>query len=232
MGRVFKGKEVGTNQEVAIKVLFKELTENNKVVEREQQNAQIRISHKNLINQLDFIVSKGIYHTVSSYFKGAPLDEYIEQHNQEGGIEHDKVVIIAKQIFQGLKALHENVPKIIHRDIKPSNVLIDPISMEVKILDFGIAKITGDNRKSKTGLGTIMGSVYYSPPEQIKGRHNLVDERADIYSAAILIYELFTGEVPFEGSEFEIMQQQVTDLLPRHEKISEYMFPSTFKGQC
>ncbi len=232
MGRVFKGVDLKTNEPVAIKVLFKELTDNVKIVERESQNAQIRVSHKNLVKQLDFIKSDGKYHTISKYFEGEPLDEYIEKLHKSSKFDEDTAMSIIKQILDGLSALHNNEPRIVHRDIKPSNVLIDAKTLHVKILDFGIAKITGDKRKSKTGIGTVIGSIYYSPPEQIKGKHDIVDERSDVYSAAIVLFKMLTGVVPFEGTEYEIMKHQVETSLPPNESIEPSLFKVLLKASA
>lgn len=225
MGVVFKGMETTTKQVVAIKVLYKEIAPNFQAVERERQSAGIRIHHKNLIQMLDFIEQGGIFHIVSEFVEGKTLHDHLQelkQKNQRLGTAEALSVI--NQTLNGLEALHKNNPPVIHRDIDPSNVMICSDGT-VKIMDFGIAKISDGKRKSLTGIGTVIGKPHYSPPEQIRGETNKINQSTDIYALGITFYEMFTGSTPFDASnEYDVMKMQMEKPLPGNPQIPAEIF--------
>ena len=225
MGIVFKGSSVSTNKPVAIKVLYKEITSNLSALERERQSAGIRIDSSNLIKMLDFAEQNGIYHIVSELVEGKTLHNYIHELQQEKKrIEPAAALKVINQVMDGLIALHNNQPPVIHRDIDPSNIMLCPDGT-TKIMDFGIARISDGKRKSLTGMGTVIGKPHYSPPEQIRGESDKINQTTDIYALGITIYEIFTGNPPFNATnEYDVMKMQIEKPLPYHPNIPMPVF--------
>jgi TPR repeat protein/serine/threonine protein kinase len=242
MGSVYKGRGIIPEPEnpkkvkeidVAIKVLFRDLTENISHVERVKRAAEIKIKHDSLITMLDFIVQDGIYHDVSVFVEGKDLSQIIEENNAKGKIfsyEESKGIVL--DVLNGLEELHKN--GIIHRDIDPSNIRIysdGNVKLSAKLMDFGVIRLTGGKTKSLTGVGTLIGKPNYSPPEQIRGEHDKINESTDLYALGITIYEMLTGRAPFEkGNEFDTMQAQVNDPLPHNTKLDDTIFDFLLKA--
>ncbi|HZK08831.1 MAG TPA: serine/threonine-protein kinase [Bacteroidales bacterium] len=221
MGVVYSGQNAETGQKVAIKVVYRELARDEANVERARREAAINIEYPNLIRMHDFIEKDGIYHIVSEFLEGQNLDEFIKQNPK---VETEYAVRIISDVLNGLEVLHSNKPTIIHRDIKPSNIFLCSDGT-VKLMDFGIARITGGARKSLTGLGTVVGSPHYSPPEQVRGEIDKIDQTTDIYALGITFYELLTGNPPFDATnEFDILKKQVDEPLPENENIDAPLF--------
>lgn len=225
MGVVFKGNTENNPDGVAIKVLYKEITAHVSAVERERQSAGIRITNKNLIRMLDFVEQNGIYHIVSELVDGKTLHTYLEELQQaKKKMDNATAQNIINQVMDGLIALHNNQPPVIHRDIDPSNIMICSDGT-VKIMDFGIAKISDGKRKSLTGMGTVIGKPHYSPPEQIRGESNKISQTTDIYALGITIYEMLTGVPPFNATnEYDVMKMQMEKPLPHHAAIAAPVF--------
>ncbi|WP_044173644.1 serine/threonine-protein kinase [Flectobacillus major] len=228
MGRVFSGKKVNTNNEneevnVAIKVLFRDLTENVNNVERVKRASEIKIKHDNLIEMLDFVEQDGIYHDVSVFVPGENLSDKIASNKIQNKVfSYDEAKPIINGVLNGLEVLHQN--GIIHRDIDPSNIRICSDG-SVKLMDYGVVRITGGKTKSLTGVGTLIGKPNYSPPEQIKGENDKIKETTDLYALGITIYEMLTGNPPFEkGNEFDTMQAQVSSPLPKNSILSDAIY--------
>ena len=218
---VYSGKNAITGQKVAIKVVYRELARDEANVERARREAAINIEHHNLIRMHDFIEKDGIYHIVSEFLEGQNLDEFIKQNPK---VSTAYAIRIINDVLSGLEALHQSTPPIIHRDIKPSNIFLC-YDGTVKLMDFGIARITGGARKSLTGLGTVVGSPHYSPPEQVRGEINKINETTDIYALGITVYELLTGNPPFDATnEFDILKKQVDEPLPENPSIPLNIF--------
>ena len=232
MGVVHSGQNAITGQNVAIKVVYRELARDEANVERARREAAINIEHPNLIRMHDFIEKDGIYHIVSEFLEGQNLDEFIKQNPK---VSTAYAIRIINDVLSGLEALHQSTPPIIHRDIKPSNIFLC-YDGTVKLMDFGIARITGGARKSLTGLGTVVGSPHYSPPEQVRGEINKINETTDIYAVGITFYELLTGNPPFDATnEFDILKKQVDEPLPENPSIPVNIFEiikkTTYKKQ-
>lgn len=225
MGVVFKGLSVSTKMPVAIKVLYREITFNISNIERERQSANIKIHHQNLVEVLDFIELDGIYHIITEFLEGESLNKYLEgKSSEESGrrLSELECRAIIKSTLKGLAELHKN--GIIHRDIDPSNIFLCH-NGGVKIMDFGIAKITGDRKKSFTGIGTMVGKPHYSPPEQIKGESEKICPASDLYSLGITIYEMLTGSPPFNvTNEYELMRMQIEAPIPKNALIHDSLF--------
>ncbi len=189
MADVYKGKDRMLNRYVAIKVLKKEYKEDENFVRKFRSEAQAAagLMHPNIVNVYDVGEDRGLYYMVMELVEGITLKEYIEK---KGRLSHKEVISIAIQMCTGLGVAH--AADIIHRDIKPQNIIISKDG-KVKVTDFGIAKATSSNTVSSNA----MGSVHYTSPEQARGGFS--DQRSDIYSVGITLFEMVTGQVPFDG---------------------------------
>lgn len=192
MSVVYKAKDKFLNRFVAIKILKPEFINDKKFIEsfkRESQNAA-SMSHPNIVNIYDVGREGNIHYIVMELIEGRALSDYIKD---QGAMAYPKVIALSKQIAAALSFAHKN--HIIHRDVKPHNVMITP-NGTAKITDFGIAKAVNATTITDNTDG-IVGSVHYFSPEQARGGY--VDEKSDIYSLGIVMYEMLTGKVPFDG---------------------------------
>lgn len=189
MAEVFKGKDHKLNRYIAVKVLKEEFRENDGFVKKFKEEAQAAagLAHPNIVNVYDVGDENGIYYIVMELVEGITLKSYIER---KGHLTVKEATSIAIQVSAGLEVAHNN--QIVHRDIKPQNIMISREG-KVKVTDFGIAKAT----TSQTTTSSAMGSVHYASPEQARGGY--VDHRSDIYSLGVVLYEMVTGRVPFDG---------------------------------
>jgi len=193
MAVVYKAKDRLLNRFVAIKILKPEFTKDVKVIEsfRRESQAAASLSHPNIVNVYDVGKEGNIHYFVMELIEGSVLSDIIRE---EGALEPRRAVAIAKQVASALAVAHKN--QIIHRDVKPHNILITKEGV-AKITDFGIAKAMSSSTMTANQTGTIMGSVHYFSPEQARGGY--VDEKSDIYSLGIVMYEMLTGKVPFDA---------------------------------
>lgn len=189
MSDVYKAKCHKLNRFVAIKVLKQEFSENANFVTKFRVEAQAAagLMHPNIVNVYDVGEENGIYYIVMELVEGITLKKYIEK---KARLSVKEAVSIAIQVSMGIEAAHNN--HIIHRDIKPQNIIISKEG-KVKVTDFGIAKAATSN----TITSNVMGSVHYTSPEQARGGYS--DEKSDIYSLGITLFEMLTGRVPFNG---------------------------------
>lgn len=189
MSVVYKAKCHTLDRLVAIKVLKEEFASDENFVSKFKMEAQAaaRLSHPNIVNVYDVVDEGNLHYIVMELIEGITLKSYIEK---KGFLENKEAIGIAIQVAQGIAAAHEQ--HIIHRDIKPQNMIISRDG-NVKVADFGIARAVS----SQTMNATAVGSVHYISPEQVRGGY--CDERSDIYSFGITMYEMVTGRVPFEG---------------------------------
>lgn len=189
MSDVYKAKCHKLNRYVAIKVLKPEYSEDKTFVSKFKAEAQAAagLMHANIVNVYDVGEENGIYYIVMELVEGITLKKYIEK---KGVLGVREAVSIAIQVAQGIDAAHKH--NIVHRDIKPQNIIISKEG-KVKVTDFGIARAASSN----TINSSVMGSVHYISPEQARGGYS--DEKSDIYSFGITLYEMLTGRVPFEG---------------------------------
>ena len=189
MSDVYKAKDHKLNRNVAIKVLKPEFSEDRSFVTKFRVEAQSAagLIHANIVNVYDVGDEDGVYYIVMELVEGITLKKYIEKKGRLGVRE---AVSIAIQVAQGIEAAHNH--HIVHRDIKPQNIIISKEG-KVKVTDFGIARAASSN----TINSNTMGSVHYISPEQARGGYS--DEKSDIYSFGIMLYEMLTGRVPFEG---------------------------------
>lgn len=189
MADVYKAKCHRLNRYVAIKILKPEYSNDKNFVTKFRGEAQSAagLSHPNIVNVYDVGDDDGLYYIVMELVEGITLKKFIER---KGKLEIKEAVGIAIQIAQGMEAAHDN--HIIHRDIKPQNIIISRDG-KVKVTDFGIAKAATSNTVTQNAIG----SVHYLSPEQARGGYS--DEKSDIYSLGVTLYEMLTGKVPFAG---------------------------------
>ena len=190
MADVYKGKDHKLNRFVAIKVLKSDYRSDEVFIKKFLSEAQAAagLMHPNVVNVYDVGQDRGLYYMVMELVEGITLKDYIEK---KGKISAKETVSISIQMVTGLQAAHNH--HIIHRDIKPQNIIISKDG-KVKVTDFGIARATTSTQTIST---SVMGSVHYTSPEQARG--GVVDEKSDIYSIGITMYEMVTGHVPFDG---------------------------------
>ena len=189
MSDVYKAKDHTLGRFVAIKVLKPEFSEDVNFVTKFRTEAQSAagLEHPNIVNIYDVGSENGLHYIVMEYVEGITLKTYIEK---KGQLTFKEAVSIAIQVGRGIEAAHNK--GIIHRDIKPQNIIISTEG-KVKVTDFGIARAATSNTISSD----VMGSVHYASPEQ--ARNGFVDGKSDIYSLGIVMYEMVTGRVPFDG---------------------------------
>ncbi len=211
MSDVYKAKCHKLNRYVAIKVLKKEFSEDKTFVSKFRAEAQSAagLTHPNIVNVYDVGDENGIYYIVMELVEGITLKRYIEKR---GRIPYKEAVSIAIQVAKGMEAAHNH--HIIHRDIKPQNIIISKDG-KVKVTDFGIAKAASS---STINSSAAMGSVHYISPEQARGGYS--DEKSDIYSFGITLFEMITGTVPFDGdTTISVAVQHINDDIPKPSSI-------------
>ena len=215
MGSVYKAKCRLLNRFVAVKILKAELNNDEDFVARFKREATsiASLSHPNIVNVHDVGTEEHINFIVMEYIDGKTLKEIIKEN---GRINSKETLDIAYQIAKALECAHKS--NIIHRDIKPDNVMITEDNM-VKVMDFGIAKVA--DSRTATNSNNIMGTVRYFSPEQAKG--NFVDCRSDIYSLGIVMYEMATGQVPYNAdSAISIAMMHIQEpVIPPKEIITD-----------
>ena len=226
MGEVYLAEDENLGRQVAIKMLAPELMRNAELVERFKQEARLQASliHPNIVALHTFFMHENMLYMVMEYAQGITLKEVIKQ---KGKLDESTAKHIMLQILEGVGFAHQK--GIVHRDLKPSNIMIDS-NLDVKIMDFGIAKVLGDRGMTKTG--TKMGTLYYMSPEQVKAEKD-IDQRTDIYSLGIIYYEMLTGKVPFNTdteSDFEVMREIVDGNTEERLRTFFYSFSNDVKN--
>ena len=207
MAVVYRCNDEKLGRDVTVKILKEEYASDEKFKQRFKSEAYsvARLSHPNIVNVYDSGEDNGICYIVMEYVDGTSLKEVIEENAPLSSVT---VLSIASQISSALINAHKN--HIIHRDIKPQNILVARDGT-VKVTDFGIAKGVSDS--TLTAKSDSLGSVYYLSPEQARGGY--VDERSDIYSLGITMFEMITGEVPFDGdNSIAVAIKQISEELP------------------
>lgn len=207
MADVYKGKDHKLNRFVAVKVLKSDYRSDKVFIQKFLSEAQAAagLMHPNVVNVYDVGQDRGLYYMVMELVEGITLKDYIEK---KGRLSAKETISIAIQMVTGIQAAHNQ--HIIHRDIKPQNIIISNDG-KVKVTDFGIARATTSTSTISTN---VMGSVHYTSPEQARG--GIVDEKSDIYSAGITIYEMVTGHVPYDGdSTVTVALKHLQDDFPR-----------------
>ena len=191
MGIVYRVFDRKVGEEVTLKIIKPEIAADLKTITRFRNELKLarKISHRNICRMYDLDDKDGVYYLTMEYIPGQDLRSLIKQ---TGRLNMGKAVSICKQICHGLAEAHRQ--GVVHRDLKPSNIMIDREG-NVRIMDFGIARSLEE--KSITGEGNILGTPEYMSPEQVEG--NPVDPKSDLYSLGIILFEMLTGRLPFEG---------------------------------
>ena len=213
MADVYKAKCHKLNRYVAIKVMKSEFSQDKTFVSKFWAEAQSAagLVNPNVVNVYDVGVENGIYYIVMELVEGITLKKYIEKR---GKLPYKEAVSIAIQVANGMDAAHQH--NIVHRDIKPQNIIISKEG-KVKVTDFGIAKVASS---ATINTSASMGSVHYISQEQARGGYS--DERSDIYSLGITIFEMLTGTVPFDGdSAVAVAVQHIQDSIPAPSQLVE-----------
>lgn len=208
MAVVYKARDILLDRIVAVKILHAEYGNDHEFVTRFRQEAQAaaKLSHPNIVNIYDVGKDGDIHYIVMEFVRGETLKEYIEKH---GHLPINTSIQIAFDIGEALESAHHN--GLVHCDIKPHNILVTETG-RIKVADFGIARAINSSATMKEDK-KILGSVHYFSPEQASG--NTLDERTDIYSLGVVMYEMMTGVVPFEGdTPLSIALQHVQDAIP------------------
>ncbi len=217
MGAVYLAEHPKIGKKVALKVLHAEFSSNEEVTKRffNEARAVNDIGHPNIVDIIDYgVIQAGngkqqLVYFIMEYLAGGTLSQLIRT---DAPLPPDRALSIAMQVADALAASHRT--GIVHRDLKPDNIILLNRGRDrdfVKLLDFGIAKLTNDSEgSSRTRAGIVMGTPAYMSPEQCEGRGN-VDLRTDVYALGIVIYEMLTGRVPFIGEGYtEILIQHLT----------------------
>ena len=209
MSSVFRARDRVLERTVALKVLHRQLADDDEYVERFRREAQMvaGLVHHNIVTVIDRGADDGTPFIVFEFVGGENLKQLVDR---EGPLPVERALELATQVAHGLAFAHEN--GYIHRDVKPQNVLLNG-NGEAKVTDFGIARSL-DVKHGMTQTGAVVGTSEYIAPEQAQGQH--VDERTDVYSLGILVYELLTAELPFSGDNFvAVAMQHINETPPR-----------------
>jgi serine/threonine-protein kinase len=217
MSTVYLAHDEVLDRPVAVKLLHREISEEADQLERFRREARAaaRLSHPNLVSVIDAGEDGGRPYIVFEYVEGETLKRRIQQ---VGGLSVDEAVAYAIEIGRGLTAAHGR--KLVHRDVKPQNVLID-LDGRAKVTDFGIARSL--ESKGLTATGRVLGTTDYCSPEQAMGED--VDERSDVYSLGVVLYEMLSGDVPFQaetqvGVAMKHVNEPIPDIKARRPEVS------------
>jgi len=213
MGRVYKALDKEIQEKVALKLLNPEIAADSKTIDRFRNELKTarQISHKNVCRMYHLSKDEGVYYITMEYVRGEDLKSMIRMMSR---LSPGQAISVAKQLCEGLSEAHRL--GVIHRDLKPQNIMIDREG-NVKIMDFGIARSV--KAKGITGTGMMIGTPEYMSPEQVEGKE--ADERSDIYAVGVMLYEMLTGRVPFEGeTPLSIALKQKAELPDDPRKIN------------
>jgi len=191
MGKVYKVFDKDIQEKIVLKLLKPEIAADKKTIERFRNELKFarKISHRNVCRMYDLSTEQGYHYITMEFVPGEDLKSFIKRVGQ---LPVGKAISIGKQVCEGLEEAHRQ--GVVHRDLKPRNVMIDREG-NVRIMDFGIARSL--QAKGITGSRMMIGTPEYMSPEQVEGKET--DQRSDIYSLGIIMYEMVTGKVPFEG---------------------------------
>ena len=210
MANVYKATDIIEDKIVAVKILKDEYLSNDEFLRRfrNESKAIAVLSHPNIVKIFDVSLGDGIQYIVMEYVDGLTLKEYIEQQHV---LRWKEAVHFTVQILRALQHAHDK--GIVHRDIKPQNIMLLQDGT-IKVMDFGIARFARDDGRTVTDKA--IGSVHYISPEQARG--DVTDEKSDIYSVGVMLFEMLTGKLPFDADSavsIALMQMQAIPKMPR-----------------
>ena len=231
MAVVYRALDLQENRTVAIKVLRPEYETDMEFVRRFSREAEAaaKMSHENIVNMLDVGIEGDMRYIVMEYVDGQTLKEMIRD---EGRIHPDVALRMTIRILAAVDHAHRN--GIVHRDIKPQNILVDRQG-RVKVADFGIARLKASQTTQIDPNGSAMGSVHYLSPEQARGE--VADEQSDLYSVGVVLYEMLTGHVPFDGDTtisvaLKHVNEQPASMRTRNSHISRALDEVVMRALC
>jgi TolB-like protein/Tfp pilus assembly protein PilF/tRNA A-37 threonylcarbamoyl transferase component Bud32 len=222
MGKVYKVYDTEIKEKIALKLIKSDISVDHETIERFRNELKFarKIRHKNVCQMFDLAKEEGSYYITMEYVYGEDLKRLIRKMGQ---LSPGQAILIAKQVCEGLAEAHKL--GVVHRDLKPQNIMVDEEG-NARIMDFGIARSL--KIKGITGAGVMIGTPEYMSPEQVQGKD--VDQRSDIYSLGIILYELVTGRVPFEGdTPFTIGVKQKSEI-PKNPKQINPNIPEDLSG--
>ena len=212
MGSVWRGERVKLGRQVAIKIMHEQLPDELASRERFEREAKLmaRLDHPNCVSVIDFGIHEGMPFLVMELVKGTSLQQLMDREKR---FDPARAVEILKQVLSGLAHAHEL--GIVHRDIKPANLMVGErtgIGLQVRILDFGLARFT--DASTKLTMGIVVGTPNYMAPEQCKGGQ--LDGRSDLYACGVILFELLTGRKPFVSDDpYQIVRKHLTEPPPK-----------------
>ena len=213
MGRVYKALDIRTGEPVALKIIRPEISSEFGVIERFFTETRLahRITHRNVCRIFDLGQAEGLYYITMEFVTGETLRSLVRRI---GPLPVEKAVVIARQVLEGLIESHRQ--GVVHRDLKPQNIMLD-LNGDARIMDFGIARSVGE--AGLTALGGSVGTPQYMSPEQAEGLE--LDGRSDLYAWGVSLYEMLTGQPPFEGkTAASVLTQQKTRRPPDPRKVN------------
>ena len=212
MGEVYYARHNKVDREVAIKVLYSHLFSNENIHNRfkNEANALIKLNHPHIVKIFDYVEQENFACLIMEYINGYSLDAYISQVS--GPLPSQKATSIICSVLDAVQYAHDN--NVYHRDIKPANIMISKDGSIVRIMDFGIAKLTDSKNFKTTHANTQLGTPFYMSPEQIKGLP--FTRMGDVYSLGVTLFEMVTGKCPYHqiNSLFELQSKIVNEPLP------------------
>lgn len=222
MGKVYKVMDTKIKEKIALKLLKSEIATDKKTIERFSNELKFsrKIRHENVCQMYDLNEEKGTHYITMEYVHGEDLKRLIRKMGQ---MSAGQAISLARQVCEGLTEAHKL--GVVHRDLKPQNIMVDEEG-KARIMDFGIARSL--KGKGMTGAGVMIGTPEYMSPEQVEGKDT--DQRSDIYSLGVILYEMVTGRVPFEGdTPFTIGIKQKSEI-PREPGELNSQVPSDLSG--
>jgi serine/threonine protein kinase/tetratricopeptide (TPR) repeat protein len=210
MGAVYRVEDTKIGQDIALKLIKPEIASNKKTIERFRNELKTTrmISHRNVCRMFDLGDAEGTYFITMEYIQGEDLRSFIKRARR---LDTGTVIAVAKQVCEGLAEAHRL--GVVHRDLKSSNIMIDKEG-NARIMDFGIARSL--EAKGITGAGVMIGTPEFMSPEQVEGKE--VDQRSDIYSLGVILYEMVTGRVPFKGDTPFVIGMKHKGEMPQNPK--------------